>query len=278
VKYYTYIYLDPRKKGLFTYREYTFEYEPFYVGKGHGERCDCHLIENKNLFLDDLNLSLKQKILVEMIKFDKVNPIILKVKENISEQEAFDLEILLILLIGRLDKKTGPLTNLTDGGEGPSGRIPWNKELKNCHSKETLKKISESQTGRLTSVETKRKIGLKSKGKNNGMYGKTHTKEVCEFISKNNKGKFTGEDNPFYGKHHTKETKHKLSLKAIGRSSGFKGKTPSNEAKKKISEARKGKIPWNKGISTSEETKEKIRKKINEYYERKRNCETMEIS
>ncbi len=37
--FYTYIYLDPRKPGTFIYDNmFEFEYEPFYVGKGKGNR------------------------------------------------------------------------------------------------------------------------------------------------------------------------------------------------------------------------------------------------
>ncbi len=38
-KFYTYVYLDPRKPGKFVFGKYEFEYEPFYVGKGSGRRC-----------------------------------------------------------------------------------------------------------------------------------------------------------------------------------------------------------------------------------------------
>ena len=31
---YYYILTNPTKKGQYVYKEYTFEYEPFYVGKG----------------------------------------------------------------------------------------------------------------------------------------------------------------------------------------------------------------------------------------------------
>ena len=38
MEHYTYILLDPRKKGAFSYNGMSFSEEPFYVGKGKGNR------------------------------------------------------------------------------------------------------------------------------------------------------------------------------------------------------------------------------------------------
>ena len=45
------------------------------------------------------------------------------------------------------------------------------------------------------------------KGKNHPMYGRHHTKETKEKMSKSHKGKSDGDKNPMYGKHHTDEWK-----------------------------------------------------------------------
>jgi len=53
-RFYTYIYLDSRKPGKYSYNggKDCFDYEPFYVGKGKGDRYYDHVEEaiksNKN--------------------------------------------------------------------------------------------------------------------------------------------------------------------------------------------------------------------------------------
>jgi len=111
--FYTYLLLDPRVKGYYTYGEYSFEYEPFYVGKGKGDRCKRHLTEKRT---NKCNI---EKILkIKEIKKKDLIPIIIKIKENITNNEALDLEIDMISKIGR-QINGGPLVNLTNGGENP---------------------------------------------------------------------------------------------------------------------------------------------------------------
>jgi hypothetical protein len=52
------------------------------------------------------------------------------ISKNLSESQAHLLEQHLIQKYGRVDLGTGCLHNLTNGGEGQSGRIPWNKGTK----------------------------------------------------------------------------------------------------------------------------------------------------
>jgi hypothetical protein len=67
----------------------------------------------------------------------------LKIRENLTETDAFTLEEALIKAIGR--SPNGPLTNLSDGGEGSSGY---------CHSKSAKVFIGLSST-RMHAAKTK---------------------------------------------------------------------------------------------------------------------------
>lgn len=104
---------------------YVYEYlredgTPYYVGKGSGFRAYCKRPYKPNN---------KSRIKI--------------IKDGLTEQEAFSLEISLIEYYGRQDIGTGILKNKTIGGEGYSlseetkqkissagkGRTPWNKGL-----------------------------------------------------------------------------------------------------------------------------------------------------
>lgn len=79
--------------------------EVFYVGKGCGKRKDS-LTGRSNLWG---RIAKKHGHYVELAK------------DNISEDDAFKLEVELIFKYGRIDMKTGTLANHTDGGEGSTG-------------------------------------------------------------------------------------------------------------------------------------------------------------
>ena len=74
------------------------------------------------------------------------------IHENLSQQEAYDLEIKYIKEFGR-KCDGGILINLTEGGEGAK------------HNEETRRKISMIQVGRKASDETKRKMSQAHKGR-----------------------------------------------------------------------------------------------------------------
>ena len=138
---YVYIYLDPRKPGVYKYEEFKFDYELIYVGYGSGNRSRDHLYGKQKT----INSWLKGKIRSIKSKLNR-EPIILKVKEGLGKKEGLELEIRLIKLIGRLSTKTGTLTNFTDGGENSKhnkGR-KWTKE-----QRKKLEKIRQDNPPRL---------------------------------------------------------------------------------------------------------------------------------
>jgi len=173
--FYIYIYLDPRKKGNYNYGSYKFEYEPFYVGKGkikYNEKGNvlydrCEIICGRNPhFINKIN----------KIKENGLEPIAVKIKENMIEGDSFLLEIELIKLIGRNDLGEGTLINFTDGGEGGSGHVV---------SEKTRKLLRENHAD--------------FKGEHNPNYGKHTSEKTRKLISENHVG--------MSGKHHSEETK-----------------------------------------------------------------------
>jgi hypothetical protein len=122
---YLYIYLNPLKKGSYIYDDLKFDYEPFYVGIGVGDRYKMHLYESH------LKKDLKGNT-IRKIKKNNCLPIIIKLYENLTKEEAYKKEIELIEKIGRKDLKEGTLTNRTNGGDSGGYK----------HEEKILKKIS----------------------------------------------------------------------------------------------------------------------------------------
>jgi hypothetical protein len=119
------------------------------------------------------------------------------IKENLTEQDAFDLEILYILMFGRKDLDTGILRNKTDGGDGTSGYIVLPEERK--RRSERMKgvkrpqwiydKIAASNRGKKASPETREKISAAGK---NRKCSEEHKRKVSE--AKANPHKITFDD------------------------------------------------------------------------------------
>lgn len=149
--YYTYAYLRKNRT-------------PYYIGKGKGNRCNQKHGKNCNPPKD------KSRII--------------KLKQNLTEEESFKHEKYMIAVFGRKDLGTGILHNRSDGGNGTSG---YN------HTEETKRKISESNKNpseetkikmsearikngcTLTEEgrETMKKLGLKNKEESRGIFGQT---------------------------------------------------------------------------------------------------------
>lgn len=124
---YNYVYLDTRKpRGTYTYacpsgKVVTFNYPPYYVGKGKGRRSTVHLRSALNAELDVYTSHLPKIRTTRAILRAGKKPIIRVIPSRLSEMAAYAFEIDLIAGIGRRNLGKGPLTNLTDGGEGLLG-------------------------------------------------------------------------------------------------------------------------------------------------------------
>jgi hypothetical protein len=196
--------------NFYTYAYLRDDKTPYYVGKGKGKRSiGCH----------------------GKIGVPKDSTRILILKQNLTEEEAFKHEIYMISVLGRKDLGTGILRNMTNGGDGCSGRV--------C-SIETKQKSSKSNKGKKRPPSTGEKISAAKKGKPgrkltdheklilslrmSGEGNVTKRPEVAEKISKAKKGK--------PGRVWTQEQKDSLSQKN-------KGKKKTEEHKQKLSEATK---------------------------------------
>jgi hypothetical protein len=108
--YYVYVILNVEVPGEFKYGDIEFDHLPIYIGKGKNKRQFVHF-KNHSLKIE----SEKNK---SLLKYNCISKIL---KDNLTEVESLKLERDYIELIGRSDLNTGPLFNLTSGGQGVSG-------------------------------------------------------------------------------------------------------------------------------------------------------------
>ncbi len=134
---YVYAYLDPRKKGRYIYEglNISFLYEPFYIGKAKNRnRINDHLALARNT---NINRYVLNKIR-DIVKTG-LEPFRIKVMQELAPQEASTFETKFITKIGRSNLGYGPLTNLTDGGEGTVGwKMPDTVKQKLSHIQQKL--------------------------------------------------------------------------------------------------------------------------------------------
>ena len=191
-KYYIYLFLDSSKPGEYIYDDIKLEYEPFYVGKGCGDRIKSSLFDRESPFKVNKIKSLRD---------NKIEIISIKLFENLENEESLEIEKDVIKKIGRRDLKLGPLTNLTDGGDG---------RLTSPHSDDVKKKISDTKKSQALSFphteETRYFLRLINLGENNPMFGKTHTDEFKE----NQSLRVGGNKHPMFGKKHSESTINKI--------------------------------------------------------------------
>jgi hypothetical protein len=108
--------------------------EPFYVGKGSGIRAWQHFIEIRtaNAFKARTIKKAQREGVEVLVEF---------IADNLSNDDALRYEVWAIKMWGRRDFKEGPLTNLTDGGDGgktisnPIVRAKWEEAVRRGNAK-----------------------------------------------------------------------------------------------------------------------------------------------
>ena len=149
---------------------------PIYVGKGKDDRVGDHLKHAKNRHFH---------FKLEKMKREGREPRI-QIIDAPNEDAAFEMEELLIAMIGRKDLGLGPLLNLTDGGEGWSNpseetrnkmkamlavtnakpEVKLRKSLAAIEAQnrpETKAKIQETRQNTVQNQEYKNRVGSKIK-------------------------------------------------------------------------------------------------------------------
>jgi hypothetical protein len=161
-QFYVYVYTDPRKPGLWEYGTLKFDFEPYYVGKGKGARYKRHVEQYQ---INSGNNPHKERKLKKIIGlgYDPTEFVVF-VSPTDCESLAHQTEIDLIKKIGRHNLGTGPLCNLTDGGEG----------MANYQSPLKGKKYEEFLGEQKAALLKKQKSEMFS-GSKNPMFGKSCT-------------------------------------------------------------------------------------------------------
>ena len=190
---------EKNTKGEFMNNYYVYIYwrldtnEPFYIGKGHGDRWRQISIHHRNKHF--ININNKHQIMCEIIK------------DNLTEEEAFYWEEFIIALLVfeygfsidirgcNSDDHYCHLVNQTWGGEGTSGMNPYDM-VDEEKREEWKRKIGESSRRAWDNKELKKRISESRRGKNHHLYGKHHSDISKRKMSKAKEGMYEGKNNP----------------------------------------------------------------------------------
>lgn len=199
----------------------------FYVGKGKGKRA-WDMRRGRNRHHQFVVSKLAQAHFIVEVKI---------ISSDLTESEAFEFEVERIRYWTEV--RCEALVNMTEGGEGPSGRK---------HTEEEKRNLSEKLKGRVVSAETRAKLSVAAMGNQRGL----GTKKTPEQIEKTAAA--------IRGRKHSEEARAKMS--ATRRANPRVGFKMSPEAVEKTRIAITG-------LKRSEETRAKMRKPKSEEHKKK---------
>lgn len=244
--YYVYELIDPRNNQV------------FYVGKGKDNRMFDHVIEYKKSKQANQFTNYRKLNIIESILNDGLDVKYNKVYKNLDEKDAWQKEIELITVYGRIDIGTGILTNMTNGGGNTMSEVSRKKlsnSLKEYYknnpiTEEQKKKISDRMKLWVINNPDKQKKFTDAGSKAN--IGRIQSEEERQMRSK----KLTG---------------RKLSeIDKLHKSAAAKGRKFTEEHKQKLKEAKlKNPTKYWLGKQLPTEMKKQISKTVSETLRRK---------
>ena len=176
---------------------------PFYVGKGCRDRMDAHLTPNwEGRIRNNYKLAIIKAMQRSGLDVPRV-----RVATNLSEADAFSIETLFIRAIGRMPN--GPLVNLSDGGEGPSGRT-----LSEAHKRS----IRQASLGKKHSEASKKKMAESAKARvHQSRTGMKHSAETKQKMADAAKRRFARDGHPCLGQKRSEAARQRMSVWQKGR-------------------------------------------------------------
>lgn len=189
----------------------------FYIGKGIGDRDRRHLkysVHNEHV-----------RHVVAKIRSSGQEPVVIRLKENLTNEEACVEEIKLIAEYG-MRTNGGLLCNLHPGGNGGRPSSVWTESSK--------AKLRARMTGRKWSDESKAKMSASMMG-NKRLLGYVHSEETRRRISEVGKGRVLSEE----ARKNISDAKKGANNPMFGKPSPRRGVTLSEETKQKLRDAAK---------------------------------------
>jgi hypothetical protein len=131
---------DEIRRDFYVYIYFRLNGIPCYIGKGSGLRWRRHNWNSGNPHLKAIAKQARGKL-----------PVII-IRDGLTADEAFAIEVAFIAAIGRADLGTGPLVNLTDGGDGTSNL-----------TEETRRRIAVATAERMKDPDARANIARKNR-------------------------------------------------------------------------------------------------------------------